>query len=150
MNPLHKDDIEILDNIILTCLQKGYAGMENLPVRETNGIGDVDFIKFGSYKRLFDIIEESKQAKFNTNTFQTGRIEPIETITKRFYNSGGFKNLFAEQQEKIRVENILKESELDGAKVMKWTRKTYKLSVGIVILSFVISIIALIVAILKP
>lgn len=148
MELLHKDDIETLDNIIKTCLDNGKADVASLPDLR-NDQSYSPRIKLDEYNRFFDIIEDWSKAEVRRNKYALPMVIPLEINTKRFFSEGGFKKLFKEQQEKIRVENVLIEKELDEAKVIKWTKKTYWLSVIIVALSFVISVIALIVAILK-
>lgn len=150
MELLHKDDIETLDMIINTCLKNNIVSARNLP-----DYSNIDLLNMGTnkeiyYNRFFEIIREVDIAEVRVNGYLNMTIYPLVTITQRFANEGGFKKLFKEQQEKIRIEKILLEKDLDEAKVIKWTKKTYLLSVGIVVLSFIISVIALIVAILKP
>lgn len=148
MNPLHKDDIEILDLIINQALKKGKITTSELPeikVAESTIESESSFEdrlvdnKLTYYRRLFEIIKERKSASVKISGYSYN-IYPIPVITKRFVDNGGFKNLYEKQQEELRRTEILKRKEIDDAKISKWTKRTYWFTFGFAIAGLIIAI----------
>ncbi len=155
MELLHKDDIEILDYIIKLCFEQGKITADELVLPKSDKSMPEHYQeerwehrqKLEYYRRYFELLANFTSIVDVINTTNGNIAKSIIPTTERFITSGGFKQLYKDQQEKIRIENILQDKALDEAKVIKWTKKTYWVSVVIVVLSFIISVIALYVSI---
>lgn len=158
---LSQNDIETLDYMVKACHEKGFIQETDLelPESERNAPYGVDIYNWTSqrlrlyYREYFEILKEydSIYDFLKVDVYDSYvEAESKDFKTKRFIQRGGFQRLHEELQQKGKLENVLKEKTLNDALLAKWAKNTYWISVVIVVLSFLISIAALIVAILKP
>lgn len=126
---LNKKDAEILQTILNTIIQKGYASSDNLPSLTNNFLSDLPESKRVDYKYYVDLINIFNVVKIEKTIGDGFVINPIPLITKRFYVDGGFEGLFEQQQqeqimkdeyEKIRLNKLKWDSKLS-----KWQAKTF-------------------------
>jgi len=149
LDELRIDDIDILDMIIKKVLEHKTVTLTHLPAvpideKQIFSVGiserkpDID--KFAFYKRYIEIIEVSGLAQVNITRYNHVVIKITPVVTQRFYDNGGFKNLYEKQQEELRRTEILKRKEIDDAKISKWTKRTYWFTFAIAILGLILAV----------
>ena len=146
---LHEDDIEILDNIIRKCIENNIVRTIDLPPPDNDFWSSMKTEKESYYRRFFEIIQGLDLAEAVTNTLDSAYLKPKIPDTERFYNEGGFKKLYEDQQKAIETEKIIQEKERNEAVLLKWHKKTYWWTFGIAMAGFIIATIALILTIVK-
>lgn len=125
MEPLHKDDIDILDNLVIELFNKGELELGN------------------EYKRFLAILKEWDVINFNlSGSTQDGIfLHSNGVITERFINEGCFKKKFQEQIENAKNEKLLKKGNIVNATNSILTNKTFWWTFGIVIAGFIIALL---------
>jgi hypothetical protein len=137
MELIHKEDVEILDNIIQSCLDKGMA-------TETS---TKEFLN-GQHFRKFVLIIAGMKIAIVTSAFSYSIIPFPKGGTKTFMVKGGFKKVYEEQQKQIEYDNKMKQKAIDEADKVAYEKKTAPIKYRLTIASFIMSAIALIVSIL--
>jgi len=145
---LHKDDINILDNIIKTCIEQNIARPKNLPALGNEFMDDINDIKESEYVRFFKIIQDFNIAEVVIGPGLT-YVKPYNIETERFFNQGGFNKLFIEQEKKNKLETLLLEKEINEAVLTTWHRKTYWWTFAIAIIGFLLALASLILTLNK-
>jgi hypothetical protein len=135
MLKLTEKDASILDNILKVVLSEGEANSYNLPPLRDNIFSKLFFQE--DYKYYFDKLEEYQIVEFKEYISGGIGIFQIPIKTSNFYNQGGFKKIYEEEQKEL---SRIKLTD----KKFQWDFLNSKLG----IFSFIISIISLIIAII--
>lgn len=151
---LLEKDIPILDSILETVIKKGEVYPDDLSPIGKSSLSEISSVKFGKYKYYFEIIECFDVLKINNiSEGYSFRINLIEVKSKMFYENGGFKAIFEDQQREIKRkserEKMEDEKLRSDLKISLVQGKTIWWAFGISILSITIATIALIVAFFK-
>lgn len=148
ISTLHEDDIEILDNILKICLENNIVRTQDLPAPDNSFWSNMNTEKESYYLRFFQIIEKLNIATL-TSILESSHLELQIPETERFFNEGGFRNLYKIQRKSAETEIIIQEKSINEAVLFKWHKKTYWWTFAIAIAGFLIALIALILIIVK-
>ena len=119
------DEVQILDNIIYRLYNNGGLKINQLPRIDKTNKENYDTYEY-YFKRLRndELIETS-----NTVFSQPFDIYPIETALSKFYENGGYKQIYEDQQKEIEHHKELKELTLKklqwDSKLSKWQANTF-------------------------
>lgn len=154
MNQLNKDDIKTLDYLVKTCYEKEILNERDLEVPKSIGKPPTDaneerwisIQKREYYKPFFVILNEYNKLYDILNLDFAGSLVDAKSKnpnTKNFINSGGFKNLYNNQQESNMHQKLLREKDVNDALISKFTREKQKLTFWLAIISLFLSFIAI-------
>ncbi len=141
---INKSDVELLDQLINVCINKGMATVDDLPAVGSDPFFDNNSdVKRKHYKRLFNMIDDIGYAQLEETKIYLG-LKEIPVETKRFKESGGFKTIYKEQQRQDKIERAGEDKLLDESKLVKWHKNTYWWTFGLAILGSLLGAIALV------
>lgn len=133
MELLHKDDIEILDIIIKTCLEKHKITLDALvlpkivktkPEHYPNNKWEHNQKK-EYYSRYIEILKNYSSIVEVTKIAEGYFLEPINPNTERFIEKGGFLQLYEEQQREEDFNKKINKGKIASARNSIWTNYTF-------------------------
>ncbi len=128
METLTEKDVEILDFILKTAIQKGAVFPDDLPPLSGSFLGKAKEVKSKDYAYYLDLLKLYGIVEIEKN-LSGFKISPIHIKTNNFYNQGGFKAIYDKQQfdlkRKQEFDDISFRKLKSDAKLSKWQVKTF-------------------------
>jgi hypothetical protein len=145
INQLSEDEIDKLDLIIKTLINKSVVTPNDLPPIDDNYFSRAKEIKSKDYSYFLEIINELDIAKIDQSLDGTFRLTSLPNKTKKFYDAGGFKAM--SMQLKKKEENRKEIAQLEFSK-LQWDTKVSKFQAKTRWWPLIISVISLIISII--
>lgn len=141
---LNEKDVKILDLILKTSLEKEIVFPKDMPPLDDGPISDIREFYINDYLYYLDIIKPFEILDITFFDRVSFKIETINIISQQFYDNGGFKAIYDEQQGVI---NRAKDRQKKEDQKLEWDLQVSKFQAKTKWWPLIISVMSIIIAI---
>jgi hypothetical protein len=150
---LTKNEADVLDIILKTIQGKEFMYVNQLPPFNKDHLSRHRSVKFSAYSEYISILENFKKIINITQTESDNYLFKPTSLTKEFYDNGGFRSLYEKQQKELietkKIEEIKRSNLFLENEEKRFRVKRQKTLYILTIIGSAVTVIGLIIAVIK-